>query len=69
MLAFDDYVVLLMKKGVAKSAVHSVRQAPPLLITDVKRIVDIFNKSGLNAHVFKTVTLIAYFTILRQVTW
>ena len=64
--AFDDYLVLLTKKGVAKSAVHSVRQVPPLFIADIKKIVDIFDKSGTNAHVFKTVTLIAYFTMLRQ---
>ena len=64
--AFEDYLITLMKKGVAKSADHIVRQAPPLYIHDVKRIIKYFTDIGTNGKVFKTVTLIAYFSLLRQ---
>ena len=63
---FEDYLVTLMKKGVAKSGQHIVTQAPPLYINDIKRIIKYFNIIGDNACVFKTVTLIAYFSLLRQ---
>ena len=64
--AFDGYYVTLLKKGVSKAAVHKVRQATPLRINDIKKITHIFDESGVNAYVFKSVTLIAYFSLLRQ---
>ena len=55
-----------MKKGVNRSAEHVARQAPPLYIQDIKAITGVFSKVGKSANVFKAVTLIAYFSLLRQ---
>ena len=64
--AFDDYYVSLVKKGVSKIAVHRVKQALPLGINHIKQIISVFNNAGVNAYVFKAVTLIGYFSLLRQ---
>ena len=64
--AFDDFSVKLIKRGVAKVATHKVKQAPPLSIKVVKKVIRTFTKAGHNADVFKAVTLISYFSLLRQ---
>ena len=64
--AFDDFSVKLIKKGVARTSLHKPRQAPPLSIKDIKRVVNVFSNAGNNAYVFKAVTLISYFSLLRQ---
>ena len=63
---FEDYAVYLVKKGASRTLTHRTIQALPLSICDVKRIINVFDVSGENAYVFKAVTLIAYFSVLRQ---
>ena len=64
--AFDDFSVRLIKKGVARVALHEVKQAPPLSIKNIKGVIKVFTRAGINADVFKAATLIAYFSLLRQ---
>ena len=64
--AFDDYYMQLVKKGVSRVACHNTRQAIPLTISHIKKIIKVFNNIGKNAYVFTAVTLISYLSLLRQ---
>ena len=64
-LAFDMYLMKLMKCGTTRMSSHVPAQAPPLLSIDVRNAIWFYSTIGLNPHELVASLLIGYFTLLR----
>ena len=64
--AFEHINVNLVKKGVARVAQHKVKQAKSISVKQLKKVIDEWKRKGEKCYVFTVVTLLAFFSMLRQ---
>ena len=64
--AFEHINVNIVKKGVSRLAKHEIKQAKCISVKQLKKVINVWKRKGKNACVYIVVTLIAFYSMLRQ---
>ena len=64
--AFEHINVSIVKRGVARTAQHKVKQAKSISVKQLKKVIDVWKRKGEKGYVYTVVTLLAFFSMLRQ---
>ena len=63
---FKDVKIDIMKKGIAKKTKFIVKSATPLSVNKIKKVINKLHCMGKDGYVYIVVTLVSFFSLLRQ---